>query len=111
MKKLISFLFYMGVGGALAVFLVANRQPVSISLDPINVDDPAIATYPVPLWIWLMAALLIGFSLGAIGMWISARDKRLEANETKRAFAALQKENEILAARSSATPPTLVAEA
>ncbi|MBI1364426.1 MAG: DUF1049 domain-containing protein [Alphaproteobacteria bacterium] len=110
MKKLLSRLFWLPLGFLLVMFLVANRQPVSLSLDPISVDNPAIATPALPLWLWLAAALLIGFFAGAFGMWLSGRPRRRKARAERRELKALKREIAASpgpASRSSDTLPTL----
>lgn len=111
LKKIVSWTFSLLFALALAVFLVANRRPVAISLDPLNAAEPAIETFALPLWLWLVSALLFGFFLGALGMWASGAKRRQKAREDRLAITALRKENEILAARSTREAPLLVADA
>ncbi|MGF1542937.1 MAG: LapA family protein [Parvularculaceae bacterium] len=104
--KYIAYAINAVLAVALAAFLVANRQPVAISLDPVNADDPFLATPAAPLWVWLTLALLIGVGLGAGGMWASGRRKRETARANRLAVKELKRENEVLAARTS-EPQTL----
>ncbi len=92
MKKLLSRLIWLPLGFLFVMFLVANRSPVAISLDPISVDHPAVATPALPLWIWLILSLLIGFFAGAAGMWISGREKRRKARDARRELKELKRE-------------------
>ncbi len=95
MKKILRWLIVFPVGAILVLFLIANRTPIALSLDPLSTTAPAIATPALPLWFWLMLALLTGFLLGAAGMWVSDRElrirakaDRLELREMKKAAAA-----------------------
>ena len=110
MGKLISRLVWIPVGAALVVFLVANRHPVALSFDPISVNKPALTTWDMPLWVWLVLFLLIGFAMGSVGMWLSGRPGRIQAAADRRALKELRRENEILAARSTGEAPLIVAE-
>ncbi len=110
MRKLLSRLIWAPIGVVFVIFLVANRQMVSISLDPTSLANPAVTTPALPLWVWLVAFLLLGFFLGATGMWVSGRDQRLQAMADRKAMKALEQENQILAARSTAEAPLIVAE-
>ena len=78
------------------LFLIANRQPVAISFDPFSAADPSVATMPLPLWMWLIAMVLIGFAMGAVGMWLSAGPSRakarIEHHELKAVNRALTQE-------------------
>jgi len=98
MKKLLSRLVWVPVGLALVVFLVANRQLVPVSLDPFSTENPAIATPALPLWVWLMLMLLVGYFLGAMTLWLSGRGRRKQANLERKELKALRKEMEIVEA-------------
>jgi hypothetical protein len=90
-KKVLGWVLWFPLSLALVWFLVANRQPVAISLDPFSLDSPAIASLPLPLWVWLTASLLAGFFLGAIGMWLSARPSRRRASADREELKALKR--------------------
>ena len=110
MKKILTWLIWVPVGIVLALFLVANRQPVAISLDPVSVANPAIATPALPLWFWLSLMMFFGFGLGAVGMWISARPARHQARADRRELKALKTELAARAARDEGeTVPALKA--
>ncbi|MFQ5564123.1 MAG: lipopolysaccharide assembly protein LapA domain-containing protein [Parvularculaceae bacterium] len=94
MKKWISRLVWAALALIVVAFLTANRQPVSISLDPFSQDAPAIATPAFPLWFWLMAAIFIGVGAGAAGMWASGRPARRKARAERRELKALKKDLE-----------------
>lgn len=81
------------------LFLVANRAPVAISLDPFNAENPAMATPALPLWFWLMAMLFAGVALGALGMWLSASERRAQARDNRRELKAVKKELAAMTAR------------
>lgn len=94
LKKVLGWLVWLPSGLVVVWFLVANRQPVAISFDPVSLDNPALATPALPLWVWLTLTLLVGFFLGALGMWTSsgparrkARAESLELRSLKRAAA------------------------
>lgn len=91
MKKVLGWLLWFPLGLALVWFLVANRQPVAISFDPVSIENPAVASPPLPLWLWLTLALLCGFFLGAAGMWISTRPARRKAHAEIQELKALRR--------------------
>lgn len=110
MRKLLSRLFWIPVGLLLVVFLVANRQPVAVSFDPISVEHPAFATPPLPFWVWMIAALLIGFFLGAFGLWASQGDHRKLVRAERRELKTLRREaaarDQAVAADDPPAPPS-----
>jgi hypothetical protein len=86
------------------LFLVANRTPVAISLDPFRPENPALSTPSLPLWFWLMVMLFVGLGLGVAGSWLSGRDARVQARDNRRTVKALHKEVAALTARLPAEP-------
>ncbi len=92
MKKWLFRIIWIPIFVLAVLFLVANRQPVAISLDPISATAPALTTPALPLWLWLMTMLFIGFAAGAFGMWNSGRPKRQKAHAEHRELKALRKE-------------------
>ncbi|WDI32918.1 LapA family protein [Hyphococcus flavus] len=85
------------------LFLFANRALVAISLDPFNVEAPAMATPALPLWFWLMGMLFIGVGLGSFGMWLSGAERRAQARDNRRELKAVKKENAALSAKLDAS--------
>jgi uncharacterized integral membrane protein len=88
------------------VFAVANRQEITINLWPLEET----ATYP--LFMVVLGALVFGFLLGAVIMWLSegrlrdrARRLRYEKEDIEREFAFVQRQK----AKSEATPAATVA--
>jgi len=91
MNKLVRWLVTVPAGALLVVFLVANRAPVALSLDPLSVTAPAIATPALPLWIWLAMFLLAGVGLGAVASWVSGRELRKRARADRLELKAMKK--------------------
>lgn len=103
MKKVLRWLVFIPVGALLVLFLIANRQLVALSLDPFSTESPALATPPVFLWVWLILAVLIGFFIGALGMWMSERELRVRAKADRLELKALKKA--AAAAARAESPP------
>lgn len=91
MNKVLRWVVFVPLGALIVLFLIANRQPVALSLDPFSTENPAVATPPVFLWVWLILALLIGFFIGAAGMWMSERELRIRARADRLELKALKK--------------------
>ena len=92
MKFVLRWLLWIPVFLIAALFLIANRQLVAISLDPFDANNPAVTTPEWWLWVWLMLTLAIGFIVGVAGMWLSARPGRQRAKLERRELKALKKE-------------------
>ncbi|MBL4787442.1 MAG: DUF1049 domain-containing protein [Cohaesibacteraceae bacterium] len=84
-KRLIFVLVFVPFGLGLVSLSVANRQLVTLALDPFSPQDPSISI-TVPLFICLFVTLIIGIGLGGMASWFKqhkwrkqARLKRYEA--------------------------------
>lgn len=53
---------------------IANRKPVTFSLDPFDPTSPAIGL-EMPLFLIILASVLIGILFGGLGAWAQARRK------------------------------------
>lgn len=63
---------------------VANRHPVSISLNPFNPQDPYLTISDIPLFWVIFAALGLGIVLGGFGAWAKQGKWRQEARQKRR---------------------------
>lgn len=55
---------------------VANRAPVTFSLDPFDPETPALGL-EVPLFLIVLASVFAGILIGGMGAWAQARRKRV----------------------------------
>lgn len=97
------------------LFLIANREPVSVSLDPFSASSPSVTTPALPLWAWLMTMLFLGIASGAAGMWLSGARRRARMREERRELKSLRRELTVLTeqlrtaeARANASSPPLL---
>jgi uncharacterized integral membrane protein len=91
MSRFLTNLFLFLLSVLLVAFLFANRMPVTISFDPLSIEDPA-ASVTAPLWMGLAGTLFVGFVLGAMGMWISMGRTRRKSRRQRRRIAELERE-------------------
>ncbi|MBB4305618.1 putative integral membrane protein [Rhodobium orientis] len=82
MKRLLWLLVAIPVGIVVVVVAVANRQLVTLSLDPFATDAPALVV-TLPLYMYLFAALFVGLILGGVGAWMKQGRWRREARERR----------------------------
>ena len=79
-----------------AIFAVANRETVTISLWPFA------ETIDVPLYLAIVLPLYLGILVGGVAAWFSGHAIRKRARAQARRIAALERENEALKARQDA---------
>lgn len=90
MRKLTNLFILIPLAIVLIFLSVANRQSVTFSLDPTNIETPAIA-FTLPFFVFLFAAVFVGMFLGSTLTWLkqgkhrkALREKSYEANMLKR---------------------------
>ena len=80
-RRIFNILITIPIGVVLVLFMVANRQWVQVSLDPVNRADPAFA-FQAPMFVMMFAALLTGIILGgALVWWKQGQYRRLARRE------------------------------
>lgn len=84
--KLLFWFFVALVAVVLALFAVTNRATVPLGLWPLPI------VLDLPLYLAIIAALLIGFVAGALCAWTAGRQRRREARRRGRRIAALERE-------------------
>jgi uncharacterized integral membrane protein len=90
MKKAARFVIFAPLAILLLLFAFANRQAVTISLDPFaSVDNSAFAV-AAPLFLVLLLTLIVGVLFGGAATWLgqgrfrrAARQHRAEAERLR----------------------------
>jgi hypothetical protein len=77
-----------------AAIAVANRKAVLLSFDPFNAAAPAIA-FPVPLYILVLGAALVGLILGGWSSYLAQAPARRAARATEQKVKKLEREIEV----------------
>jgi uncharacterized integral membrane protein len=88
-------------------FAVANRQSVTLSLDPINPSDP-FASMTLPLWLLFFAGITVGVIAGWIGCWFAQGKHRKRARDAQAEVVRLQAERERLMKNTEPEPATAI---
>ena len=84
-KKLINIVVLIPVGVILIVLSVANRQSVTLALNPFRPED-SVLSVSAPFFVFLFLAVIVGMILGAAATWFSQGKYRKRArNEASQA--------------------------
>ena len=75
MRKFLSALILVPLGLIFIVFAVANRHFVTVSFDPFNSVDPALAV-SLPLFALIIGVAILGVVAGGFGTWFGQRHWR-----------------------------------
>jgi uncharacterized integral membrane protein len=81
MRKFLSTLVWVLLGLVFIVFAVANRHLVTVSFDPFGSGDSAFNLQPVPLFVIIIAAMIVGVLAGGSATWFRQRHWRRAARQ------------------------------
>ena len=80
MRKFVTALVVIPLGIIFIVFAVANRHFVTVSFDPFNSVDPAVAV-SLPLFVVIIAVAILGVVAGGMATWFRQRRWRRAARQ------------------------------
>jgi uncharacterized integral membrane protein len=80
MRKFVTALVLIPLGLIFVVFAVANRHLVTVSFDPFNSIDPALAV-TLPLFVVIIAVAIAGVVAGGCATWFRQRRWRRAARQ------------------------------
>ncbi|MGC2778234.1 MAG: lipopolysaccharide assembly protein LapA domain-containing protein [Bradyrhizobium sp.] len=78
MRKFLTVVIVIPLLVLLVVFAVANRHFVTVSFDPFNAVDPALAV-SMPLFALIIAVAILGVIVGGCATWLGQRRWRRAA--------------------------------
>lgn len=86
LRKLTTLVVLVPLGIVLIVLSVANRQGVTLALNPFRPEDQALSL-TAPFFVFLFLALIVGMIVGSIATWFSQSKYRKRARvESKSAL-------------------------
>jgi uncharacterized integral membrane protein len=80
MRKFFTALVVIPLGLIFIIFAVANRHFVTVSFDPFNSVDPALAV-TLPLFVVIIAVAILGVAAGGMATWFRQRHWRRAARQ------------------------------
>lgn len=96
--RILNWLIVVPVAIVAIVLAVANRAPVSLSLDPIPGAAPLLTVPPVPLYAIIFGAMIIGVILGGVAVWMAQGEYRKRLRRAEASLARAETEAERLRA-------------
>lgn len=92
-NKIVGWLVLVPLCGLMVFFALANRQLVSVNLNPFAAPaDAGAAGYGIPLFVVLYAVLLIGVLLGGTATWFAQAAHRRSERHWRREAQMLANE-------------------
>lgn len=100
MAKFLSWILGLPAAIVIVMLAIANRESVRFSLDPTSTATPLIS-FEIPLYLLLLAAVVLGILIGGASSWINqskwrraAKDARHEVSEIRSETAALKRKSD-----------------
>jgi uncharacterized integral membrane protein len=107
LKRIVSLVVFVPLGIILVVLAVANRQPVTLALNPFRPED-SVLSVSAPFFLFLFVAVLLGMLIGWCVTWVGQGKHRRQARVEAREAVKWQNEHKT-AASGVATPSQLPA--
>ncbi|MFA7413061.1 MAG: lipopolysaccharide assembly protein LapA domain-containing protein [Rhizobium sp.] len=90
-KKFVNLVILVPLGIVLIVLSVANRQSVTLALNPFRPEDQLLAVN-APFFVFLFLSLMLGVVIGGLAMWFAQGKYRKRARNESRAALKWQVE-------------------
>ena len=100
-RNILAALILIPLAALIVLLAVANRAPVTISLDPFMAEKPALAVTQ-PLFLVLLVMLIAGVVIGGIAAWLRQARWRRATRHAEAEVRALRSETEALKDRLDA---------
>lgn len=91
MRSFAKFLILAPLTVLVAVLALANRTPVTLSLDPFRPESPALSL-SLPLFVVIFVTLMLGVLLGGVATWLNQGKWRRAARRRRYELTKLQEE-------------------
>ncbi len=107
MQRILRWVIGLPIALFVIAFAVANRQNVTLSLDPLSRGDST-ASLSLPLWLLFFVGIAVGAVIGWVGSWLAQGKYRKRAREAQADIARLQAERDALLKTREPEPQTNV---
>ena len=100
LRKIVTAIIVVPLVAIIVAFAVANRQPVTVSFDPLASTTPAYAA-TLPLFVLIFVVLILGVLIGGFAAWLRQGKWRGAARRLDADLRALR--DEVAALRHGAS--------
>jgi uncharacterized integral membrane protein len=112
LRKIVAAVILIPLAIVIVAFAVANRQIVTVSLDPFSSEHPA-SLLTLPLFALIIVLLILGVVIGGVAAWLRqakwrrvARRLEREVGELRSEVASLKRSSGSVASVPEAAEPT-----
>ena len=100
-RKVINWLILLVIAAVVVLFAVANRQRVTVNLDPLGMTSPPLTASP-RAWIVALALVIVGVIVGGSAGWLRQARWRRTARALDADVRILHQELEVVRRRADA---------
>jgi uncharacterized integral membrane protein len=104
MRKFVTIFILVPLAVLIVMFAVANREYITVSFDPFDSKNPAIA-FKIPLFILIFLLVGVGVLVGGIAAWLRQHNLRARARRAEADVKRLRIELEAERSLAAAPPP------
>jgi len=97
LRKIVAALILVPLAVIIIAFAVANREIVTVSLDPFSGSEPA-ASVTLPLFALVIGVLIGGVLIGGVASWLRQGERRRSARRLEREVHDLRRKVDALGA-------------
>ena len=91
LRRIIAAVILVPLAIVIIAFAVANRQIVTVSLDPFSAEHPA-SSLTLPLFALIIVLLIVGVVIGGVAAWLRQSKWRRTARRLEREVDELRSE-------------------
>jgi uncharacterized integral membrane protein len=91
-RKIVAAVILIPLAIVIIAFAVANRQIVTVSLDPFSAEHPALSPLTLPLFALIIVLLIAGVLIGGVAAWLRQAKWRRVARRLEREVEELRGE-------------------
>ena len=100
MRTLLKFFVFAPIALLLLLFAFANRRIITVSFDPFASDEASAFAFAAPLFLVLIATLMVGVAAGGAATWLNQGKFRRAARQSRAEADRLRSEAQSSAARA-----------
>jgi uncharacterized integral membrane protein len=82
MRKFVAIAILLPLAIVIVMFAVANREIITVSFDPFDAAQPALAL-KMPLFLLIFALVAVGVVVGGIAAWLKQHKWRMRARRAE----------------------------
>jgi uncharacterized integral membrane protein len=91
LRKIVAAVILIPLAIVIIAFAVANRQAVTVSLDPFSPERPA-SSVTLPLFVLVIGLIIVGVLIGGAASWLRHGNLRRTARRFEREMRELRSE-------------------